>query len=135
MSATNRRVRRAILNILWQKGPLTKEDVAVALADAKGINHVPSPHSLSALLCKSASVVIVGKKKVENLIGQKASHALYDVDRDVVRDESELSFLLEPSTMTPKEKAVAVKCPSCSRTRILPPEHTECLRCSRMTSL
>ena len=131
MSATNRRVRRAILEILWDAGPLTKEEVAVELANRKGVGRVPSPHSLSALLCKSNSVISVGKKTVQNIIGVKAKHLLYDIDRQIVRDISEIEYIREPSTMTPKERARARKCEGCSRTRIFPENENECISCLR----
>ncbi len=104
MSATNRRVRRAILEILYDSGPMTKEEVASALAERKGVNHVPSPHSLSALLCKSHSVIQVGKKTVENMVGVKSKHLVYDIDRDVVLCKDELIYIREPSTMTRRKK-------------------------------
>lgn len=132
MSATNSRIRRAILDVLWDEGPMTKEEVAVALAERKGVRRVPSPHSLSALLCKSHAVIVVGKKEVQNIVGVKSKHALYDLDREVVMDQSEIRFIREPSTMTPKEKALARKC-ACGRTRIFPPDSEECLTCQRLS--
>ena len=110
---------------------MTSGEVAVALGDKKGVARVPSPHSLNALLCKSASVIIVGKKRVENMAGVKSNHALYDLDREVVLSADEILFIREPSTMTPKEKALARKC-GCGRTRIFPPESDECLSCHRL---
>ena len=132
MSATNRRVRRAILEILYDSGPMTKEEMASALADGKGVAHVPSPHSLSALLCKSHSIIQLGKKKVENSLGVKTKHLIYDIDRDIVHSKDELIHIREPSTMTPKEKAKAEKCLSCGRTRIKPDGSSECLSCHRI---
>lgn len=133
MGATNRRVRRAILNLLFENGPMTKEEVAEALASSRGVSHVPQPASLNALLCKSASVISVGKREVENLVGQKSKHLLYDVDREVVFTEDELIHVREPCTMTPKEKARAQKCSGCSRTRIFPEGKDQCLTCERLS--
>ena len=136
MSATNRRVRRAILEILYDgEGGMTREDVAVALGEYKGVDKIPSPHSLSALLKKSASTIVVGKKVVENLMGNRNKHNLYDVDRSIVKERSELKYMLEPSVMTPNEKAKASKCQSCSRTRIMPDDGDECLTCIRVSSV
>ena len=132
MSATNSRIRRAILGVLWEHGPSTKEEVAVHLGEKKGVNRIPSPHSLSALLCKSASVIIVGKKTVENILGVKSQHALYDLDREIVHHEDEIKLVREPSTMTPEERASARKC-GCGRTRIFPKESQECLSCQRLS--
>tara|TARA_Y100000356_G_C11177292_1_gene244825 strand:- start:27 stop:443 length:417 start_codon:yes stop_codon:yes gene_type:complete len=133
MSATNRRVRRAILEILYDSGPMTKEEMASALASRKGVAHVPSPHSLSALLCKSHSIIQLGKKKVENSLGVTTKHNVYDIDRDVILCKDELIHIREPSTMTPKEKVRATKCLSCGRTRIKPEGFDECLTCVRIT--
>jgi len=132
MSATNSRIRRAILDVLWLHGPLTKEETAVQLANAKGVRRVPSPHSLSALLCKSHSIIIVGKKTVENIVGVKSQHALYDIDREIVLTDEEILFIREPSTMTPKEKALSRKC-GCGRTRVIPEGSDECLSCQRLS--
>lgn len=132
MSATNSRIRRAILEVLWEHGPLTKEETANHLGNKKGVRRIPSPHSLSALLCKSHSIIIVGKKTVENIIGVKSQHALYDLDREIVLSEDDIKFVREPSTMTPSEKAASQKC-GCGRTRIFPEGLTECLSCHRLS--
>lgn len=111
---------------------MTSGEVAVALGDKKGISRVPSAHSLNALLCKSASVIIVGKKTVENIAGVKSKHAMYDLDREIVLNADDIQFIREPSTMTPKEKALSLKC-ECGRTRIFPPDSDECLSCLRLS--
>ena len=90
MSANNRRVRRAIVEILWEHGPLTKEGVAEKLSSLKNVRAVPSPHSLSALLSKNSQIVAVGSEKVENAVGIKASHLLYDVDRKVMKSKDDI---------------------------------------------
>lgn len=131
MSATNKRVRRSILFILWEHGAMTKEDVAVKVGNMKGIEHVPSPHSLSALLSKTKSVIVVGKKQVLNYAGQTALHNLYDIDREIIQDEKEIVCLLEPSVMSPDERKEARKCLSCGRTRIFLEGHDECIHCVR----
>lgn len=132
MSATNKRVRRAILYILWENGAMTKEDVAVKVGNTQGIEHVPSPHSLSALLSKTKSIIVVGKKQVLNYAGQSALHNLYDIDREIIHNEDEIICLLEPSVMSPKEKKNARKCFSCGRTRIFLEGHDECINCVRI---
>jgi len=132
MSATNSRIRRAILEVLWEHGPLTKEETATHLGQAKGIRRVPSPHSLSALLCKSGAIIIVGKKTVENIIGVKSQHALYDLDREIVLSADDIQFVREPSTMTPSERKNSQKC-GCGRTRVFPEGSDECLSCQRLS--
>ena len=64
MSANNKRVRRAILTILWADGPLTKETLADRLQTYKSVRQVPSPNSLSALLCKNPQIVSVGVERL-----------------------------------------------------------------------
>ena len=132
MGSTNRRVRRAILDILWEAGPMTKEEVGEALATVKGVGSIPTPASLNALLCKSSSVISVGRKEVENVVGQKSKHLLYDVDREVVLSRDELDYVREPCTMTPKERDRSRKCGGCARTRIMPEGADVCLRCNRL---
>ena len=53
MSANNRRIRRVIVDLLYDYGPLTKDEMATLLAKEKTIRAVPSPHSLSSLLSKA----------------------------------------------------------------------------------
>jgi hypothetical protein len=130
MSANNRRVRRFIIEILWEHGPLTKEGVAEKLSILKNVRAVPSPHSLSALLSKNPQVIAVGSEKVENAVGVKASHLLYDIDRDVIKCLDDIVYTRSPTVMTPKQRLKAEQC-SCGRIRIFPPESKVCLPCLR----
>ncbi len=130
MSANNRRVRRFIVEILWDYGPLTKEGVAGKLSSLKNVRAVPSPHSLSALLSKNPQIVAVGSEKVENAVGTKASHLLYDVDREVILSKDDIVYTRSPTVMTPKQREKAQQC-TCGRIRILPPESDICLTCMR----
>jgi hypothetical protein len=130
MSANNRRVRRFIVEILWSHGPLTKEGVAEKLSILKNVRAVPSPHSLSALLSKNPQIVAVGSEKVENAIGVKASHLLYDIDREVIRTLEDIVYTRSPTVMTPRQREMANQC-ACGRIRILPPDSQICLHCLR----
>ena len=130
MSANNRRVRRSIVLILWEHGPLTKEGVAEKLSTLKNVRAVPSPHSLSALLSKNSQIISVGSEKVENAVGIKASHLLYDVDRNVLQTKDDIVYTRSPTVMTPKQRRVARQC-RCGRIRVLPPESKVCLHCVR----
>lgn len=131
MSANNKRVRRAILTILWIDGPLTKETLADRLQTYKSVRQVPSPNSLSALLCKNPQVISVGLEKVESIYGNKTTHMLFDIDRFLIREESDILFTLPYNIMTPAQKEQATKCPTCGRRRILLPSETSCLCCIR----
>jgi len=130
MSANNRRVRRFIVEILWEYGAMTKEGVAEKLSTLKNVRTIPSPHSLSALLSKNPQIVAVGSEKVENAIGIKASHLLYDIDRDVIMTHGDIVYTRSPTVMTPAQRKKAIQC-SCGRIRILPPESKVCLHCLR----
>ena len=130
MSANNRRVRRFIVEILWNHGPLTKEGVAEKLSILKNVRAVPSPHSLSALLSKNPQIIAVGSEKVENAVGVKASHLLYDIDRDVIKCLDDIVYTRSPTVMTPKQRAKAVQC-TCGRIRVFPPDSKICLPCLR----
>ena len=130
MSANNRRVRRFIVEILWEHGAMTKEGVAEKLSTLKNVRTIPSPHSLSALLSKNPQIISVGSEKVENAIGVKASHLLYDIDRDVIKSRDDILYTRSPTVMTPTQRKQAVQC-SCGRIRILPPNSEFCLHCVR----
>lgn len=130
MSANNRRVRRFIVEILWEYGPLTKEGVAEKLSSLKNVRAVPSPHSLSALLSKNPQIISVGSEKVENAVGVKASHLLYDIDREVIQSRDDIVYTRSPTVMTPKQKRIAQQC-TCGRIRIFPPDSEVCLPCLR----
>lgn len=130
MSANNRRVRRFIVEILWEHGAMTKEGVAEKLSSLKNVRTVPSPHSLSALLSKNPQIIAVGSEKVENAIGIKASHLIYDIDRDLIKSRDDILYTRSPTVMTPTQRKKAVQC-SCGRIRMLPPESDVCLNCLR----
>ncbi len=127
----NKRKRRAIVEILFEHGPCTREEVAAHLSNRRGVRHVPSPNSISALMSKNPQTIIVGKQKVESTNGEKSFHMLFDVDREVIKEISDLIHTRPISIMTPKEKKLAVQCKSCGCTRIMPDQATKCLTCQR----
>ena len=110
MSANNRRVRRLIVDLLWEFGEMTKEEMAEKLTTKKNVRTVPSPHSLSALLSKNPQIIAVGSEKVENAVGIKASHLVYDIDRNLIQSREEIVYTRSPTVMTPKQKKEAIMC-------------------------
>tara|TARA_Y100001963_G_scaffold125738_1_gene177597 strand:+ start:530 stop:928 length:399 start_codon:yes stop_codon:yes gene_type:complete len=130
MSANNTRVRRIIVEILWEHGPLTKEGVAQILGSEKSIRTVPSPHSLSSLLCKNTQIISVGSEIVESIGGNKSKHLLYDVDRNLVQNLDEVVYSRSPTIMTPKQKREARKC-DCGRIRVFRRGDSKCIHCVR----
>ena len=130
MSANNRRVRRLIVDILWEHGAMTKEGVAQKLTSEKNVRAVPSPHSLAALLSKNPQIIPVGSEMVENAVGVKAKHLVYDIDRTLIQHRDEIVYTRSPTVMTPKQRAVAEQC-VCGKIRVFPPESKVCLHCLR----
>ena len=131
MSANNRRIRRIIIDLLWDYGAMTKEGMASLLAENKSIRTVPSPHSLSSLMCKNVQVIQIGREKVENAIGGETYHAVYDIDRDLIRNKDEIIYTRTTTIMTPKQKRDSQKCPLSGRVRIFPKGSDVCLHCIR----
>lgn len=133
MSANNnnKRVRRAIVEVLLKHGACTREQVAQHLQNYKGVKNVPSPNSLSALMSKNPQVVIVGREKVEMTNGVNTHHMLFDIDRQVIQTPDDLILTRPISVMTPKERKVAIQCKGCGRTRIMPDETSICISCQR----
>ena len=127
----NKRVRRAIVELLFKHGACTREQVAEHLQNYKGVKNVPSPNSISALMSKNPQVVIVGKEKVEMTNGVNTHHFQFDVDRQVIQSIDDLIFTRPLSVMTPSERRKAVQCEVCARTRILPQTEQPCLSCRR----
>ena len=131
MGANNRRIRRLIVDLLWEYGPMTKERMASHLTETKSVRVVPSPHTLSSLLAKNTQVIIVGSEKVENAVGVKSKHAIYDINRELIHSKDDITYTRSPSVATPKEKSRMEKCKVCGRNRVFPPESEVCLHCVR----
>ena len=85
MSANNRRIRRVIVDILWEHGAMTKQEVAEHLQNHRGVRQVPSPQSLSALLSKNPQVICVGIAKVETAAGITARHMTFGIELNTRR--------------------------------------------------
>jgi len=131
MSANNRRIRRILVDILWERGAMTKEKMATILGKDKSIRTVPSPHSLAALMSKNPQIIAVGKEAVENVVGIKASHLIYDINRDLIQSKADIELTRTPTVMTPAQKKKAERCDSCGRTRVFPDGYQKCLHCVR----
>jgi hypothetical protein len=128
----NKRVRRAIVEILLKHGACTREQVAQHLQNYKGVKNVPSPNSLSALMSKNPQCVIVGREKVEMTSGINTHHMLFDIDRKVIKNKDDLILTRPISVMTPSERRKAIQCIECGRTRIMPDESKHiCVTCIR----
>ena len=118
------------MELLFEHGRMTKEGMADLLSKKKSIRTVPSPHSLSALMAKNSQVVVVGKELVENAIGTKAIHLVYDVDRKLIASKDDITYSRSLTVMTPAEKALAQKC-GCGKIRVFQEDSRVCIHCIR----
>ncbi len=130
MSANNKRIRRIIVDLLFEYGPATKEGMAALLNRKKNIRSVPSPHTLSALLSKNPQIVAIGEEDVENVVGVKSKHLIYDINRHLIRSKEDIVCTRTPTVMTPSQKRVARRC-NCGRLRVFPNGYDQCLICVR----
>lgn len=130
MSANNKRIRRVIVDLLFEFGPSTKERMAELLQQKKNVRSIPSPHTLSALLSKNPQIIAVGKEEVENIVGIKAKHLIYDINRNLIQSKDDIMLTRTPTIMTPHQKTLAQKC-HCGRHRVFPDGYDECLHCVR----
>ena len=130
MSANNRRIRRIIVDLLFEYGAMTKEGMADLLTKKKSVRTVQSPHSLSALMSKNPQVVAVGSEQVENAIGTKAKHLIYDVDRKLIHTKEDINYSRSLTVMTPQQKKESQRC-VCGRIRVFPRDSNRCLHCIR----
>ena len=84
-------------------------------------------------MSKNPQIVATGSEAVENAVGTKAMHLIYDIDRNLIRNKDDITYTRSLTVMTPTEKTKAQKC-ACSRTRVFPPESKVCLHCIRQES-
>ena len=126
----NKRVRRAIVEILFEHGACTRGEVVIHLQSYKSIKGTPSPNSLSALLSKNPQVISVGVADVEMTNGTMTRHMKFDIDRNIIKTKDDIIYTRPPSVMTPSDLKRSCKCDSCGRIRI-PFEGSTCISCVR----
>ena len=131
MSKNNGKVRRLIAQILFAEGPMSRAKVCERLHEMGLFREVPSESSLAALISKNTQVVSVGHTKIELGNGAKVSNMIFDVDRDLVKEERDLMLTRPYSSMTNLERNVAVRCPECRQMRIIEDKFGSCLICIR----
>lgn len=129
MSANNRRLRRLVVDILFDKGPMTRTEIAGELAKKRSLREVPSDNSLSSVLAKNVQLESTGFAIVEKLNGNKTKHMIFDIKRKLITLEEHIEQTRPMSCMTTAERKRAERCPRCGKHRILPPNSTMCLHC------
>ena len=68
---------------------------------------------------------------MENAIGLKAKHLVYDINRKLIKSKEDIGFTRTPTVMTPAQKKEAQRCDNCGRVRVFPKGSLECLHCIR----
>ena len=129
MSANNRRIRRIIVDLLWEHGPQTRNQLADLLLKERGIREIPSDTSLSSLLSKNVQVETVDNVRVENINGSITWHMAFDIRRDLITEKEHIIYTRPPSCMTGSQRKKTQRCPDCGRNRLFPPDSTVCFIC------
>ena len=130
MAVKNKRVRRIIVEALWERGAMTKGEVVSYLDSLPGLRNRPSEHSIASILAKNGQVRVVGSVEVESAIGNKNKHSLYAINDDLIKTKEDLIATLPYGVLTPSELKQASKCMSCGRRRIIPDGYSQCLHCN-----
>ncbi len=131
MAKNNGKVRRLIAQILFSEGPMTRARVCERLHELGMFREVPSESSLAALISKNTQVVSVGHTKIELSNGARVNNMVFDVDRELVKEERDLMLTRPYSSMTTVERKCAVRCPECRQMRIIEEKFGSCLICLR----
>lgn len=125
----NKRIRRIVVELLWERGAMTKGEVVAYLDSVPGLRNRPSEHSIASILAKNGQVVVVGSVEVESTIGNKNKHSLYAINEKLIHDKKELVMTMPLGVLTSSERKRASMCLSCGRQRILPSSDSPCLHC------
>jgi len=136
MSATNSRIRRAILDVLWESDiSLTKEQIASVIEKERGrwnLNSCPTSNTMGSLLTKSTQIVKGEPVMVFAGDGRNRRMPTFLINRSLIKCEEDLRLTTPYNLLTDAEKEQCIVCPSCARKR-LPYADGLCLECSRTT--
>jgi len=126
----NKQVRRIIVETLWVQGPMTKGQMYSYIEINHNLLKEPTEHSLSSIMNKNSQVVNVGFEIAMTESGNKASHVLFDIDRDMIKTHRELIMTMPISILHASELRGVGRCPLCARKRILT-SNKICLMCQK----
>lgn len=127
----NKSIKRTITRLVYEHGPLTKNDIVGLLQKEQGVV-VRTEGSISSLLAKNSQIVRVGTTREPNKYGKKIATPVYDVDRAIITEEEHLVYTTPVALMTPKEQTVAKQCSVCSKVRVIPDDGQICHACCMM---
>ena len=109
---------------------MTRSQVSSHLYEMGLFREVPSESSLAALISKNAQVVKIGHTKVELSNGLSVRNMVFDVDRNLIREEKDIQLTMPYSSMPTHLKGLASRCPSCKQMRLMD-DKPKCLVCER----
>ena len=134
MRGRNTILRRILLETLWKHGAMNKSEIYQRIMDENRLLKIPTEHSISSLLHKSCQVVEVGKVVVETESGNRATHTLFDINRDIIKSERELVMSMPDKLLTAEESHDVIRCLECARKR---KDYLDgrCLFCVKSSSL
>lgn len=109
---------------------MTRAQVGTHLHALGMFRDVPTESSLAALISKNAQIVSVGQAKIELSNGLTVRNMVFDVDRNLIREEEDIELTMPFSSMSNSLKEKAERCPTCKQMRYMP-DMDECLVCQR----
>ena len=125
--ARNVRIRRLVAEILFSKGAMTKTQMFGYLNKHYKLLKEPTEHSLSSIMNKNSQVISIGTEVAVTESGNKTTHILFDVNRDIIKTYDDLVMTMPFTLLSKQESKRAFRCPSCARVRIFVGD--ECLEC------
>ena len=129
----NRRIRRIVLDTLWEKGAMTKGQMYEHIHENYKLLKEPTEHSLSSIMNKNCQVIPVGTEVTTTETGNKTLHTLFDIDRELITTNEELIMTMPVGILTKAESKDVGRCHQCARLRILLVNGL-CLQCHKQES-
>ena len=132
MAGYNARIRRHLIKILWDiEEPLTKQEITTHLKNRCNLLSTPSPISLGTILSRNPQVNSDKSIIITTGDGRRRRVPQYEVNYDLIREESDILLTLPFNALTKKEKEHAVLCHGCGRKRYFTEDMERCLECLR----
>lgn len=124
----NKSIKRTITRLVFENGPVTKNDIVGLLQKEQGVV-IRTEGSISSLLAKNTQVKRVGTTREPNKYGKKIATPIYDVDRAIITCFDDLSYTTPVALMNPSELRQAKQCTLCSKVRVIPDNGLICHAC------
>jgi len=131
VARNNARIRRRIAEILFEKGSMTRLQMASILLNSGEFRNLPNDSSLTAMLAKNLQIKQVGHEMIDSGDGIKTKQTIYAIDDEIIKSKRDLVLTRPYSTMTANERKLAKECPSCKQMRIIEDKWGDCIVCVR----